>query len=219
MRPDDFTLFSQYHLGLLPDGKPQFSNIGDIARRYATGVEQVQAWLVEGKIDAATADDTDYDLPGQHAEAQVLAMLGDTAATAEFARKVYAEYPRGSGTSACARSPTTWMTRPCRQGRSLGHSAKALAAQDRDAGLARLDGIVAVAEVARGEAEDREALEDARGRMRAGQDAGGDVGLILEVVADEQRAAGGDAGLEEVREVRGFVGGGDVDESSVRTKS
>lgn len=92
MRPDDFTLFSQYHLGLLPDGQPQFSNIGDIARRYATSVDEVQSWLADGKIDAATADDTDYDLPGQHAEAQVLAMLGDTAATEAFARKVYAEY-------------------------------------------------------------------------------------------------------------------------------
>ena len=43
-------------------------------------------------IDAATADDTDYDLPGQHAEAQVLAMLGDAAATLAFAHKVYDEY-------------------------------------------------------------------------------------------------------------------------------
>jgi hypothetical protein len=91
-RPDDFTLFSQYHLGLLPDGQPQFSNIGDIARRYGASVDEVKAWLLDGKIDAATADDTDYDLPGQHAEAQVLAMLGDVATTAEFARKVYAEY-------------------------------------------------------------------------------------------------------------------------------
>lgn len=91
-RPDDFTLFAQYHLGLLPDGQPQFSNIGDIARRYAASVDEVKVWLVEGKIDAATADDTDYDLPGQHAEAQVLAMLGDVATTEEFARKVYAEY-------------------------------------------------------------------------------------------------------------------------------
>ncbi|HEX9101218.1 MAG TPA: hypothetical protein VF997_03385, partial [Polyangia bacterium] len=40
----------------------------------------------------ATADDTDYDLPGQHGEAQVLAMLGDSAATLAFARKVYEEY-------------------------------------------------------------------------------------------------------------------------------
>ena len=43
-------------------------------------------------IDAATADDTDYDLPGQHAEAQVLAMLGDREATLAFARKAYDEY-------------------------------------------------------------------------------------------------------------------------------
>ena len=91
-RPDDFTLFAQYHLGLLPDGQAQFSNVRDIAARYGADVEAVKAWLVADKIDATTADDTDYDLPGQHAEAQVLAMLGDAAATLAFARKVYAEY-------------------------------------------------------------------------------------------------------------------------------
>ncbi|HEY2748017.1 MAG TPA: hypothetical protein VGL86_25515 [Polyangia bacterium] len=91
-RPDDFTLFAQYHLGLLPDGQPQFSNLRDLAHRYGADVEDVKAWLVAGKIDATTADDTDYDLPGQHAEAQVLAMLGDVAATLAFARKVYDEY-------------------------------------------------------------------------------------------------------------------------------
>jgi hypothetical protein len=91
-RPDDFTLFAQYHLGLLPDGQPQFSNLGDIARRYGVDVDETRTWLAEGKIDAVTADDTDYDLPGQHAEAQVLAMLGDAAATLAFAHQVYAEY-------------------------------------------------------------------------------------------------------------------------------
>jgi hypothetical protein len=91
-RPDDFTLFAQYHLGLLPDGQPQFSNIGDIARRYGVDVNEIKAWLAEHKIDAATADDTDYDLPGQHAEAQVLAMLDDATTTLKFARHVYAEY-------------------------------------------------------------------------------------------------------------------------------
>lgn len=91
-RPDDFTLFAEYHLGLLPDGQAQFSNIGDLARRYGVGVDEVKEWLAEHQIDAATADDTDYDLPGQHAEAQVLAMLGDADKTLAFAHQVYAEY-------------------------------------------------------------------------------------------------------------------------------
>ena len=91
-QPDDFLLFAQYHLGLLPDGQPQFSNIGDIARRYGAEVDEVKGWLAAHRIDAATADDTDYDLPGQHAEAQVLAMLGDAATTLAFAHKVYDEY-------------------------------------------------------------------------------------------------------------------------------
>ncbi len=91
-RPDDFTLFAQYHLGLLPDGQAQFSNVRDIAQRYGADVDEVKAWLLAGKIDATTADDTDYDLPGQHAEAQVLAMLGDAATTLTFAHKVYDEY-------------------------------------------------------------------------------------------------------------------------------
>ncbi|HEX6839677.1 MAG TPA: hypothetical protein VF334_24030 [Polyangia bacterium] len=91
-RPDDFTLFAQYHLGLLPDGQAQFSNVGDLARRYGVAVDEVNRWLAEGRIDAATADDTDYDVPGQHAEAQVMAMLGDRAATLAFARQVYDEY-------------------------------------------------------------------------------------------------------------------------------
>jgi hypothetical protein len=91
-RPDDFLLFAQYHLGLLPDGQAQFSNVGDLARRYGVAVDEINRWLAEGRIDAATADDTDYDLPGQHAEAQVMAMLGDRAATLAFAHKVYDEY-------------------------------------------------------------------------------------------------------------------------------
>ena len=91
-QPDDFLLFAQYHLGLLPDGQPQFSNIGDIARRYGAEVDEVKGWLAAHRIDAATADDTDYDLPGQHAEAQVLAMLGDAETTLAFAHKVYDEY-------------------------------------------------------------------------------------------------------------------------------
>ena len=91
-RPDDFTLFAQYHLGLLPDGSAQFQNLGELARRYDVGVDEMKTWLAEHQIDAATADDTDYDLPGQHGEAQVLAMLGDAATTLTFARKVYDEY-------------------------------------------------------------------------------------------------------------------------------
>jgi hypothetical protein len=91
-RPDDFELFLQYHLGLQPDGTAHFSNIGDLARRYGVGVDEVKAWLAEAQIDAATADDTDYDLPGQHGEVQVMALGGDAAATLALARKVYDEY-------------------------------------------------------------------------------------------------------------------------------
>ncbi len=91
-RPDDFTLFAQYHLGLLPDGTAQFQNIGDLARRYGVDVGEIGAWLAEHQIDAATAEETDYDLAGQHAEAQVLAMLGDSQKTLAFARQVYDEY-------------------------------------------------------------------------------------------------------------------------------
>ena len=97
-RPDDFTLFAEYHLGLLPDGRPQFSNLRDIAKRHGVEVDEVKGWLEAAHIDATTADDTDYDLPGQHAEAQVLAMLGDTATTLTFARRVYDEYRARLGT-------------------------------------------------------------------------------------------------------------------------
>jgi hypothetical protein len=91
-RPDDFTLFTQYHLGLLPDGTAQFQNIGDLAHRYGVSVQEVTSWLAEHQIDAPTAEDTDYDLAGQHAEAQVLAMLGDPDTALKFARHVYTEY-------------------------------------------------------------------------------------------------------------------------------
>lgn len=91
-RPDAFTLFAEYHLGLLPDGTALFQNIGDVARRHGVGVEEIAAWLAEARIDAATADDTDYDLPGQHAEAQVLAMLGDSEAALRFAHQAWDEY-------------------------------------------------------------------------------------------------------------------------------
>ena len=97
-RPDDFTLFAQYHLGLLPDGRAQFSNIGDVARRYEAERRRgaTRGWS-RRRIDAATADDTDYNLPGQHAEAQVLAMLGDAATTLAFAKKTYERVSRAAG--------------------------------------------------------------------------------------------------------------------------
>jgi hypothetical protein len=91
-RPDDFELFAQYHLGLLPDGSGQFQNANQIAARYGVSVEELSGWLRDARIDAETADGTDYDLPGAHGEAQVLAMLGDRVATMELARRVFEEY-------------------------------------------------------------------------------------------------------------------------------
>jgi hypothetical protein len=92
VRPDEFTLFLEYHLGLDPDGSAQFCNVHDLAQRHQATVAEVQAWLAEAQIDAATAEATDYDLAGQHGEAQVLAVLGDPAATLAFARRVFHEY-------------------------------------------------------------------------------------------------------------------------------
>ncbi len=91
-RPDPFSLFAQYHLGLLPDGTAQFQNLGELARRHGVDAAVMQAWLVEDRIDAATADDTDYDLPGRHGDVQVQAMLGDRAATLALARQIWDEY-------------------------------------------------------------------------------------------------------------------------------
>ncbi len=90
--PDAFELFAAYHLGLLPDGKGQFQNLNQIAQRYGASVDEVRGWLGAAQIDAETADATDYDLPAQHAEAQVQAMLGDPAAALAFARRVFDEY-------------------------------------------------------------------------------------------------------------------------------
>jgi len=98
VKPDDFELFAQYHLGILPDGSAHFQNLHELAKRYQVSTGQMQAWLAESKIDAVTADDTDYDLAGQHAEAQVMALLGDAAATLAFARQVYADYRARLGT-------------------------------------------------------------------------------------------------------------------------
>ena len=91
-RPDAFELFAQYHLGLLPDGSGRFQNANQIAARYGVTVEELTAWLTADQLDAPTADGTDYDLPAAHGEAQVLAMLGDPAATLAFAHRAYAEY-------------------------------------------------------------------------------------------------------------------------------
>ena len=91
-QPDPLELFMQYHLGLLPDGSARFQNANQIAARYGVGVEQLNAWLKAAQLDAQTADDTDYDLPKQHGEAQVLAMLGDTVKTLTFAAQSYADY-------------------------------------------------------------------------------------------------------------------------------
>jgi hypothetical protein len=92
MKPDDFELFAAYHLGLLADGTGRFQNLNQIAERYGASLDEVRQWLRAAQIDAETADATDYDLPGQHGEAQVQAMLGDRAATLAFARRVYDEY-------------------------------------------------------------------------------------------------------------------------------
>lgn len=97
-RPSDFELFIEYHLALLPDGTSRFQNLTDLAQRYGATTAEVQGWLVAARIDAATADDTDYDLPGQHGEAQVLALLGDRDATLAFAHKTYDEYRARLGT-------------------------------------------------------------------------------------------------------------------------
>jgi hypothetical protein len=91
-RPSAFELFAQYHLGLLPDGSARFQNANQVAARYGVSVTELTAWLRADQLDAETADATDYDLPHQHGEAQVLATLGDASATLAFARRVYDEY-------------------------------------------------------------------------------------------------------------------------------
>jgi hypothetical protein len=92
VRPSDFELFLQYHLGLLPDGTAHFQNANQIATRYGVGVTELTGWLEAAQIDAATADGTDYDLPARHAEAQELAMLGDRQGALALGHTIYAEY-------------------------------------------------------------------------------------------------------------------------------
>lgn len=89
---DDFELFAQLYLGLLPDGSALESTLDDVAMRAGLMAKELEARLAEARIDAATVDDTDYDVAGQHSEAQVLALLGDSQATLAFAHKVYGEY-------------------------------------------------------------------------------------------------------------------------------
>jgi hypothetical protein len=89
---DDFELFAQLHLGILPDGSALEQSVPEVARRAGLDVDALQARLREAQIDLATVDDTDYDVSGQHSEAQVLALLGDAGATLAFAKKVYGEY-------------------------------------------------------------------------------------------------------------------------------
>lgn len=97
-RPSDFELFAQYHLGLLPDGTGRFQNANQLAARYGVDVHELEAWLKEAKLDATTADATDYDLPAKHGEAQVLAMLGNREAALELARRAFDEYRARIGT-------------------------------------------------------------------------------------------------------------------------
>jgi hypothetical protein len=89
---DDFELFAQLHLGLLPDGSAVEQDLSALARRQGLAPEPLLERLRAAKIDPATAADTDYDLARQHSEAQVLALLGDATATLAFARHVYGEY-------------------------------------------------------------------------------------------------------------------------------
>jgi hypothetical protein len=89
---DEFELFMQLHLGLLPDGTAQEQSLSELAERLALAPEALLERLRAAQIDPATVDDTDYDLGGQHSEAQVLALLGDHAETLAFARRVYDAY-------------------------------------------------------------------------------------------------------------------------------
>lgn len=91
-RPDAFELFLQYHLGLLPDGSDRFQNLHQIAARYQVAPEVLAGWLKDARIDAATADSTDYDLPAKHGDAQVLVLGGDREKVLAFAHQVYDEY-------------------------------------------------------------------------------------------------------------------------------
>lgn len=97
--PDDFELFAQLHLGILADGSAApVESVDDVARRHALTPEALDARLAAAHIDVATVEDTDYDVRGQHSEAQVLALLGDVPTTLAFARRVYEEYRARLGT-------------------------------------------------------------------------------------------------------------------------
>lgn len=89
---DDFELFAQLHLGILPDGSALEQSVSEVAKRAGLAPDALQARLRDAQIDHATVDETDYDVRGQHSEAQVLALLGDAETTLGFARKVYGEY-------------------------------------------------------------------------------------------------------------------------------
>jgi hypothetical protein len=89
---DDFELFAQLHLGILPDGTALDQTVAELATRHGVTLEALEERLRAAGIDMVTAGETDYDLRGQHSEAQVLALLGDATATLGFARKTYADY-------------------------------------------------------------------------------------------------------------------------------
>jgi hypothetical protein len=89
---DEFELFAQLHLGLLPDGNALEQDLGELARRLELAPEELLERLRRAQIDPPTVEETDYDLSRPHSEAQVLALLGDQSETLAFARRVYDEY-------------------------------------------------------------------------------------------------------------------------------
>ena len=68
---DPFDLFCAYHLGLDGQGRVRFSNIHDVARRFATTVDVVEAALKANGMDAARMLELDFDLPSAQLDIQV----------------------------------------------------------------------------------------------------------------------------------------------------
>ncbi len=68
---DPFDLFCAYHLGLDGAGRVRFANIHDVARRFATGVDVVEAALESYGMDAARMLEIDFDLAAAQHDIQV----------------------------------------------------------------------------------------------------------------------------------------------------
>jgi hypothetical protein len=90
---DPFEVFTFYHLGYDENFRYKFRNLHEAARYFRIAPEQLQAFMLENRIDAETIRHVDFNLSQAHADAQMAEMDGVSVdARRNLARRAFEQY-------------------------------------------------------------------------------------------------------------------------------